>query len=170
MNGVMLAVVARNGIRRSNLLTSMDEARSSERSRESKLLRVGRSGGPFGWSGPFKVSGFRSCAFSSTYPDWKTPVSGLCTSDAQTDCTSENLLLFRKTSRKVVVCESALRNCQILKRMTAQETIEKTARIRSTIFAGADDRKISPTILPKPPSGASPLCTCSKARARARDP
>ena len=44
MNGVMLAVVARNGTRCSSLVISTAVARSSARSTASRLLRVGRAG------------------------------------------------------------------------------------------------------------------------------
>ena len=45
MNGVMLAVVARNVTRFSSLLTSTDEARSSARSTAARLFKVGRGAG-----------------------------------------------------------------------------------------------------------------------------
>ena len=43
MNGVMLAVVARNGTRFSSLFTSTTDARISARSTAVRLLRVGRA-------------------------------------------------------------------------------------------------------------------------------
>ena len=55
MNGVMLAVVARNGTRFSSLLTSALVARSSARSTASRLLKVGRGAPAAGLASP---SGF----------------------------------------------------------------------------------------------------------------
>ena len=62
-------------------------------------------------------SGFdpsRSCEFSSVYPDWKMPTSGLSDSVRHTACTSENLLLLRNTSRNVLDWRWARPNCQNL--------------------------------------------------------
>jgi len=67
MNGVMLAVVARNGTHFSSLATSTIVARSSARSSASRLLNVGR-GAPaagLGSPSPMRAEGCRSCVFSS---------------------------------------------------------------------------------------------------------
>ncbi len=88
MNGVMLAVVARMDIRRSSLETSTVAARSSARSTELRLFKVGRAGAPAGLAA--FVAAWRSCVFSSAYPAWKIPTSGLLSNVRQTACTSEN--------------------------------------------------------------------------------
>jgi len=117
MNGVMLAVVARKGTRRSSLLTSSADARSSERSSAARLLSVGRTI-PVPGASVCAVSDAagccRSCVFNSAYPDWKIPTSGLSASVLQTACTSENLLLLRKTSRNVDDCRAVRRNVHSL--------------------------------------------------------
>ena len=65
MNGVMLAVVARNVSRFSSLATSMDEARSSARSTAVMLFKVGRTAGVAGLAAPCDC---RNWAVSSAYP------------------------------------------------------------------------------------------------------
>ena len=62
MKGVMLAVVARNVTRFSNLFTSMDEARSSARSTAVILLRLDAAQGFRDWPGAVAC---RSWAVSS---------------------------------------------------------------------------------------------------------
>ena len=63
MNGVMLAVVARNVTRFSSLFTSADEARNNARSTAARLFRVGRGAAAPGLTGA--DDDCRSCAFSS---------------------------------------------------------------------------------------------------------
>ena len=68
MNGVMLAVVARNGTRLSSFVISTVVARSSARSTASRLFSVGRPAAGAGFCG-LAAARRRSCAFSSAYPD-----------------------------------------------------------------------------------------------------
>ena len=55
-------------------------------------------------------------------------------SEAHTACTSENLLLRRKTSRKLSLCFLDRRKISNLCRKMPQDKIEKIARITSTTF------------------------------------
>ena len=91
MNGVMLAVVARNVTRFSSLLTSADEARSNARSTAARLFKVGRGAGAARTDRSALAGG--AAAFSSAYPAWNMPTSGLCASELHTACTSENFAL-----------------------------------------------------------------------------
>ena len=65
MNGVMLAVVARNGTRRSSFVTSTVVARSRALSTASRLLSVGRADPAGGLGASGGRCGCRSCEFSS---------------------------------------------------------------------------------------------------------
>jgi hypothetical protein len=67
MNGVMLAVVARNGTRCSSLFSSTALARRRALSTASRLFSVGRAAGVPGLAG--SLLSVRSCVFSSAYPD-----------------------------------------------------------------------------------------------------
>ena len=99
MNGVMLAVVARNGTRLSSFVISTVVARSSARSTASRLFRVGRPAAAAGFGG-LGLRG-RAAARSARHSRPGTGRrAGSPTSAGQTACTSENLLLLRNTSRK----------------------------------------------------------------------
>ena len=63
MNGVMLAVVASSGSRRSSLATSTAAARSSARSTAGRLFKVGRPGAAPGLF--ISWAACLSCVFSS---------------------------------------------------------------------------------------------------------
>ena len=108
MNGVMLAVVARNGTRRSSLLTST-RRRAQQRAVDARR-------GSSALDAPRRRARTVRAAGAGLLPQLRVQlrVAGLEDPDErarrraiwQTACTSENLLLLRKTSRNVAVCRS----------------------------------------------------------------
>src|SRR5262249_14819 len=83
-----------------------------------------------------------------------------------TACTSENLLLRRKTSRKLAVCRRVRRNCHHLFRITPQDQIEKIARMMSTTFEiGLELARISRSADPEFVGNKSPIPWSSRAMA-----
>src|SRR5215470_13799236 len=163
-NGAMLAVVARNDTRRSSLLISTTDARIRARSTAVRLFSVGRPAGGRGL-GPLLASGaaWRSCAVNSAYPDWKRPTSGLSLSERHTACTSENLLLRRKTSRNCAVCLLAARYVHSLYRMMPHEMIDSSSSSTRTPWEIGLDSRTRRTMLVLDvvePSDAAPPCAC----------
>src|SRR5437867_3309254 len=84
MKGVTLAVVARKLTRRSSRVASTVAARASARESESRLLTVGRAVGA-----TLPCEPPRTCWFTSRYPAWNTPTSGLALSCRQTELTAQ---------------------------------------------------------------------------------
>ena len=92
--------------RLSSFVISTVVARSSARSTASRLFRVGRPAAGDGFCGV----GLRRPAAARSAPRSRTGTArraGCPRASGQTACTSENLLLFRNTSRNVAVWRSS---------------------------------------------------------------
>ena len=116
MNGAMLAVVARNGMRFSSLLTSTHRRAHQRAVHRRQALQGRTTGGPSAdW-----VRWPRRAAPGAVAPSvrhsrtGRVRPAGSRSSDRQTAWTSENLLLRRKTSRNCADCRAARRNVHSL--------------------------------------------------------